>query len=166
MFASTDIFGLSSGFWLGLGRVRTRILADAHYDFGAAQSLALSEYRQEHPFDQIKSVQDVQGYAYGLGPSGRVRAEISSFGISLGGYVDYSRYTTIGGMDRWQEKIQREASGYDTVLEYGTWLMLEPPWIPLYFRGAMDFTQRKNVMANDVVERNDAQFGASTGLSF
>ncbi len=166
MYASTAIFGLSGGLWLGLGRVRTRFLADAHYDFAAAQSLALAAYRFEHPLEQVKSVQDIQGYAFGMGPSGRVRAELSSFGVTVGAYVDYARYRTIGGIDRWQERIQREASGYDIVLEHGTWLMVEPPWVPLYARASMDFIDRKSVIADHVAERRDVQFGASVGLSF
>jgi hypothetical protein len=166
MYASTDIFGLSGGLWVGLGRVRTRVLADVHYDFGAAQSLALLQYRQEHPFEQVKSVQDVQGYAFGMGPSGRVRAELSSFGVSIGGYADYGLYRSIGGMDRWQDRIQQEPSGYDTVLEYGSWLMVEPEWLPFYARGSIDFIERKSVIADHVVERIDVQFGASAGLSF
>jgi hypothetical protein len=166
MFASVNLFGLSSGLWLGLGRLRTRILADGHYDFGAGQSLALPQYRFEHPLDQVISVQDVQGYAFEIGPSGRIRAEVSSFGVSLGGYVDYGRYRHIGGMDRWQERIRQEPSGSDTVLEYGAWLMVEPRWVPIYLRGALDFTERKNVIADHVAERNDVLLGASAGLSF
>lgn len=166
MFASTAIFGLSTGLWLGFGRVRARILADAHYDFGAAQSLALLQYRQEHPYEQVKSVQDVQGYAFGTGPSGRVRAELTSFDVTLGGYVDYGRYRAIGGIDRWQDRIRVEASGYDTVLEYGAWLMVQPPWVPFYVRGALDFTERTSTTADHRVERTDTQLGASAGLSF
>jgi len=101
MYFFTDILGISTGLWLGLGRLKLRFLGDAHYDFGAAQALALPLFRQQHPYEELKSVLEVQGYDFGIGPSARIRGEVSTFGFSLGGYADYGVLRMIGGMDRW-----------------------------------------------------------------
>lgn len=166
MYSTVDIFGLSSGLWLGLGRLKMRLLADTHYDFGAAQSLSLAEYRREHPYEKLKSVLDVQGYDYGMGPFARARGEVSTLGVTLGGYVDYGFLKMIGGLDRWEERKTHEVDGRDTILEYGGFLRFEPPWIPLYFEGALDFTQRTSKLSNLTTNRDDTRIGASAGLNF
>lgn len=166
MFATTNIFGLSSGLWLGLGRLKLRLLADAHYDFGAAQSLALPQFRAEHPTAQVKSVLEVQGYDYGIGPFGRVRGEVSTLGFSVGGYVDYGFLKMIDGLDRWEERNTHEVDALDTILEYGAWARLEPSWFPMYVAGGLDFTSRTSAFGAYRAERFDTRLGASAGLSF
>lgn len=166
MFATVDILGLSSGLWLGFGRLNVRVLGDVHYDFGAAQSLALSQYRLEHPYDTLKSVLEVQGYDFGMGPDARLRAEVSTLGVSFGAYADYGFLKMIGGLDRWAERVTREDSAHDVIFEYGSFVRFETPWAPLYLAGALDFTDRKSVLDRFTVQRHDLRIGASAGLSF
>ena len=166
MFASVDILGLSTGLWLGFGGVKVRLTGDVHYDFGAPQSLALPQYRHDHPYGILPSVLEVQGYYYAMGPRGRVRGEVSTSGVSVGTYVDDSFMKMVGGLDRWQEKITLEPAGRDTVLEYGAWLRFDPPWVPLYVMGAVDFTERSSRLGEVTAYRTDTRIGASVGLSF
>lgn len=166
MFGNVDLFGISSGLWLGLGRLRLRVLADVHYDFGAAQSLSLPRYKLEHPHQQLKSVLEVQGYDYGAGPFGRIRGEVNVDGVTFGGYADYGLLRMIDGLDRWEERNPFETNGHDTIFEYGTWLRYEPPQIPLYVTGALDFTARKSTLGEITTDRFDRRMGASIGMSF
>jgi hypothetical protein len=166
MFATAHIYGLSTGLWLGLGQLKLRLLADAHYDFGAAQSLALPQFRADHPNAHVKSVLEVQGYDYGMGPFTRVRGELSTFGFSVGGYIDYGFLKMINGLDRWEDRNPQEVNALDTILEYGGWVRLEPSLVPLYVAGGLDFTSRTSAFGDYRAERFDTRIGASAGLSF
>jgi hypothetical protein len=166
MFGNVNLFGVSSGVWLGFGGLRLRVLADVHYDFGAARALSFPQYKLEHPRQELKSVLEVQGYDYGIGPSGRIRGEVTIDGVTFGGYADYGFLRMIGGLDRWEEQNPFETNGHDTIFEYGTWLRYEPSQIPLYVMGALDFTARKSTLGEITTDRFDRRMGASVGLSF
>src|SRR6185436_962922 len=146
MFGKVNLFGVSSGVWRGFGGLRLRVLGDVHYDFGAAQALSFPRYKLEHPHQELKSVLEVQGYDYGIGPSGRIRGEVAIHGVTFGGYADYGLLRAIGGLDRWEEQSPFETNGHDTIFEYGTWLRYEPPNIPFYVTGALDFTARESTL--------------------
>lgn len=166
MFASASLFGASGGLWLGFGDLKLRALADVHYDFGAAQSLSFVQYKREHPTEQLKSVLEIQGYDYGVGPSGRVRAEASVSGFTLGGYFDYGMLRAIGGLDRWENRNPHETYGRDTVLEYGASVRYEHDRIPFYVGAALDYTVRTSTLDGITTDRFDRRVGGSAGLSF
>lgn len=166
MYTSTDIVGASGGLWLGLGRLQTRFLGEVRYDFASVQSLALPGYRKLHPFDALKSVLIIQGYEYSMGLSGRLRAEASIGGASLGGYVEYSHYRGIGGMDRFQPRITNDVNGVDLIAEYGAWIGYDTPVVPLYVRGTLDWISRDSTLGDIEVARLDRRLGVSIGLHF
>lgn len=88
MYASTPLFGLSLGSWLGMGPLKARILADLRYDFAAARSLSLPAFVARHGDESLKSVLTVQGYQFEMGIAGRIRTELEAYGFSLGAYLD------------------------------------------------------------------------------
>jgi hypothetical protein len=114
----------------------------------------------------LKSVLDVQGYDYGIGPSGRIRAEASTSGVALGGYADGGMLHMIGGLDRWENQSPYETYGRDTMLEYGAWVRFEPQPMPFYVSGALDVTVRTSTLGTITTDRTDTRVGASMGLSF
>jgi hypothetical protein len=166
MFGNVSMFGVSSGLWLGFGPFRLRALGDVHYDFGSAQSLAFPKYKLQNPHQELKSVLEVQGYDYGVGPSARIRAEVTVDGVTLGGHADYGFLRMIGGLDRWEERNPFETNGHETIFEYGTWLRYEPQRIPVYIMGSLDFTARTSRLVDVTADRLDKRIGASIGLSF
>jgi hypothetical protein len=165
LFSSVHLFGASGGFWLGMGLLRARVLTEARYDFAAVNSLAFDEFRARHPNIRVKSVLEEQGYQFALGPSFRLRMELSMAPVSIGGSVEDSRYHVVGALDRRQEVIE-DVDASEGVLEYGAFLAVAPVELPLFVRGSADFTVRRSSLGDVVARRRDERFGVAGGLEF
>lgn len=166
MYSATQLVGVSLGSWLASGALAARFLGDAHYDFAGVQPLALQDYRRAHPGETLKSVLEIQGYEYSMGPSARLRAEASAYGVTLSGYGDYARYVTVNGIDRTQGQFSREVNASDVIFEYGAALGAQLPWVPVYLRTSFDGVWRHSDFGEYYVVRNDRRFAVGAGLGF
>jgi hypothetical protein len=166
MYASASVTGVSGGFWLGLGPIQARVSGAAHYDFAGVRPLALPAYQRLHPRDKLKSVLVLQGYEYSMGPSARLRGEVSVGGLTLGAYGDFSYYRSVDGMDRTQEAITRDPEAHDVIFEYGTSASVRTPLLPLFLRASADWVMRDSVLGDQQLKRTDRRLAAAAGLSF
>lgn len=165
MYASTPLFGLSFGSWLGMGALKARILADVRYDFAAARSLALPAFLARHGDTSVKSVLTVQGYQFEMGVAGRARAELEAYGFTLGGHFELAHYDALNGLDRTQETT-RDVNAYDKIGEYGVFVRQVPEHVPIFIAGFIDWLDRASLLGDMRATRLDTRVGVAAGLAF
>ncbi|WP_428269469.1 DUF3943 domain-containing protein [Haliangium sp.] len=116
--------------------------ARLHGDFAGVHASPYAQWEATYPDEIGKSILRKQGYYYGWGWSGRLRASLRLPYLTLGGALFHGRYASQEGLDRSQENLTIDVEASDTVRDYELWLRLQLFSTPLHVQlGA--YSQRR-----------------------
>ena len=109
--AEIEILGPRFHWWLEI---------EAFLNFSQVNAFALSVYSQIHPLDGLKSTLKKYGYYYALGLTLGIKSSVSFRKLEISGWMRYHGFSSIEGLDRFQEYVtddihlrdQRSAFGF------------------------------------------------------
>lgn len=148
--------------WAGL---RASLWARAHADFGGIGSLAYPLWRDAFPDERPKAILLKEGYYYGLGATGRLRASLGFGPLELRSSFEAAYYDSVEGLDRAKELVTADVEASDLFRNTSFDLVLQPlDWLSL----SAGVSERRNLSKVDdartttkILER-----GVSATLSF
>ncbi len=115
--------------WRG---IRAKLWARAHVDFGGIGSLAYPLWLEEFPDERPKAILLKEGYYYGLGGTGRVRASLGWGPIELRSTLEAAYYDSVEGLDRTKELVTADVEATDLFRNTNVELVLQPlDWLSL-----------------------------------
>lgn len=109
--------------WRGL---RAELWARAHADFAGIGSLAYPLWRDSFPDERPKAILLKEGYYYGLGGTGRVRASLGWGPLELRSSFEAAYYDSVEGLDRAKELVAVDVEATDLFRNTSFDLVLEP----------------------------------------
>lgn len=120
--------------------------------FGSVSAPSFAYWRQENPKGRTKTVLQQEGYFFGWGVFGRADARLGFRSLELRGELGYSRFASIEGLDRSQERVASDAHGVEIPIDYGlsAWATELP--VPLSLGAAVEGRARISRMPG--VERH------------
>jgi hypothetical protein len=119
-----------------------RARARGHVDFVGVHAEAWPRWRDAHPDEVTKKILTTHGYYYGWGVSGRLELEVATPRVSAGGVVEYARYGSDEGLDRFQEDLTIDVEANDTILEWEAWLRVLPTRGRVFVEGRVTHQDR------------------------
>jgi len=149
-------------YWRGF---RAELWARVHPDFGGIGSLTYPSWQAAYPDDRPKSILLKEGYYYGLGATGRLRASLGWGPLELRSSFEAAYYDSIEGYDRAKELVEVDVEATDLFRNTAFDLVLKPAaWLAL----SAGVTQRKNLSkAEDFRETTTIlERGVSATLAF
>lgn len=100
--------------WTRFGRgFKLRVVADAYLDFALMHAFAFNAYSAAHPIEGLKTTLSYFGYAYALGGSASVRADLEAGGLWLRGLVSAGAWDSWEGLDRFQSELTNDVGVSD-----------------------------------------------------
>jgi hypothetical protein len=115
--------------WRGF---RAELWARAHPDFGGIGALAYPDWQAAYPDERPKAILLKQGYYYGFGATGRLRASLGWGPLELQASFEAAYYDSVEGYDRAKELVTVDVEATDLFRNTSFDLVLEPvPWLRL-----------------------------------
>jgi hypothetical protein len=152
--------------WLSAAGVRFHSALEASFDFGSIRPAAFAAWHEAHSAEFAKSVLEQYGYAYDWGVSGRLHAELSYRRAELGLRFSYGRYSSIEGLDRYEERITRNTPSVDDLIGYENWIGYQLPHLPIELRMTYESRMHRGSLAGVEVQRWERLAMADVGLTF
>jgi hypothetical protein len=114
------------------GRLTARLDLDATIDFSMINSLAYNRYSADHNVWGVKTTVHNWGYYYAIGYNliGRLNLRYGSVQATAG--INFQRFSSIQGLDRFQDRIIDDARLADSRLIYSAGLTAQLPRTPLF----------------------------------
>jgi hypothetical protein len=134
-------------------------------DFAPIRSLAWPRVHAADPSAVYKSSLERE-YQYNLGFSNRWYAELRLHALLLSGEINWGRYQSIEGLDRFQEQITRDLPGTEALDERRVVVALEPPGAPLRAYAGVERSSHVSQLGGFAGARLERRFIAGMGLAF
>jgi len=109
---------------------RLRLVLDAYLDFAMVNSFALNRYSESHDISGIKTALLLQGYYYALGTTLSSGINIYFRNFVFKGLLKYFAYSSIEGLDRFQDEVVDDFHITDSRLKTIFSLSYKLLWIP------------------------------------
>jgi len=107
-----------------------RLVIDAYLDFAMVNSFALNRYSENHDISGIKTALLLQGYYYGIGTTLSSGVSIYFGKFVFKGLLKYFTYSSIEGIDRFQDEVTDDFHITDSRLKTIFSLSYKLCWIP------------------------------------
>jgi hypothetical protein len=148
------------------GRLRTRFDAGAALNFSMVNSLPFNLYSATHDTWGVKTTLQNWGYYYALGTTltARAEAEIGAWRAAAG--VDYRRFSSIQGLDRYQDHVTDDGRLTDSRLVSSASLTARFPQTPVFAAITVDRIDRRGSFHQTIVSAHEARFTYQIGVSF
>ena len=132
--------GFRRGGFRSLARLRV------YPSFGGVSAPSYAFWRRREPTVRTKTVLQQEGYFFGWGLLGQIEARVGLRSVELRGELGYSRFESIEGLDRSQERVAADPHGIEIALSYGlsAWAAELP--VPLSFGAAIEGSARTSRM--------------------
>jgi hypothetical protein len=111
--------------------VALSVAARAHPDFAGLGAPAFYDWSAAHREEKGKHILHRQGYFYGWGASGSLRASLRLGPVRFDAGIFHGRYWSQDGLDRHVESITVDVPAEGQVLFYSGSIGLKPPLLPL-----------------------------------
>jgi hypothetical protein len=143
-----------------------RLDLEATFDFGLINSLAYNEYSADHDVWGVKTTLHDWGYYYSLGYSlgGRLDLRHGAWRAEAG--VQYQRFHSIQGLDRFQERIIDDSSLNDSRLIYSASFAAMIPRTPLFLSLNLERIDRWGRFHEVSAKNHELRFFYRAGIIF
>jgi len=148
------------------GRLRTRIDLGAALNFSLVNALPFNQYSATHDSWGVKTTLQNWGYYYALGTTltGRAEAEIGVWRATAG--ADYRRFTSIQGLDRFQEDITDDGRLTDSRFVSSASLTARFPRTPMFATLKVEGINRRGSFHETTAHAHERRFSYEIGVSF
>lgn len=157
--------GIAAETKLSWGGLRLALWARAHADFGGIGSLAYPLWLDDFPDERPKAILLKEGYYYGVGGTGRVRASLGWGPLELRSSFEAAYYDSVEGLDRAKELVTADVEATDLFRNTSVDLVLQPlAWLSL----SGGVSERKNLSKVDDARTTTTilERGVAATLSF
>jgi hypothetical protein len=130
-----------------------------HGDYVGVHAMNYHQWQDAYPDETGKTVLAREGYHYGWGLSGRLKAELAVSRFGIGASAFYGQYRSQQNFDRLQEMITRDQVGLNRLIDYEAWLraqlygtaFVEVRRTGNYRRASLDeFSGRNQIVRNTI----------------
>ena len=114
--AIINLIGPSARLTLYSSPFKFDITADAYFDFGLVNSFALNKYSEDNDIfeNRMKTTLSYYGYYYAFGYTLNLNTRLEVGNLSFSGGFRYQNYSSIQGLDRFQDEIRDDSKVYDS----------------------------------------------------
>jgi hypothetical protein len=153
--------------WTGYaGQLSARIDLEATFDFSMINSMAFNEYSAGHEVWGVKTTLNNWGYYYSLGYSLNAGLDLRLGGLRAEAGLKYQWFSSIEGIDRFQEQVTDDSPLRDSRLACHASLSLAIPRTPLFLSLNLENIERHGRFHDVRVRNNDLRFFYKLGFSF
>jgi hypothetical protein len=135
------------------GRLTARLDLEATVDFSMVNSLAYNDYSLGHDVWGVKTTLHNWGYYYSFGYSLGGRIDLRFKGLRAEGGLHYQRFSSIQGLDRFQDDITDDSRLNDSRFVYHAGLSAAIPRTPIFLSLNLEGIDRRGRF-HDVCVRN------------
>jgi hypothetical protein len=165
-FSSLHIVGPAFN-WTGYaGKFCVRFNLDATFDFSMINSMAFNEYSVGHEVWGVKTTLNNWGYYYSLGYSLGAGLDLRLGGLRAEAGVKYQRFSSIQGIDRFQEQVTDDSPLSDSRLACSAGLSAVIPRTPFLLSLNLENIERRGRFHDVSVRNNELRFFYRLGVSF
>jgi len=148
------------------GRLTTRLDLEATVDFSMINSLAYNSYSADHDVWGVKTTLHNWGYYYSLGYSLDGRFDVRYGALRATAGLQYQRFHSIQGLDRFQKDIIDDSSLSDSRLVTSAGLSAAIPRTPLFISLNVETIKRWGRFHEVSVKNHEVRFFYQLGFSF
>ena len=148
------------------GRLTARFDLEATVDFGMINSLAYNEYSADHDVWGVKTTLHNWGYYYSMGYSLGGRFDLRIGGLRAEAGIYYQYFSSIQGLDRFQEDLLDDSRLADSRLVYNAGLSAAIPRTPLFVSLNLEGIDRRGRFHEVNVKNHEVRFFYQLGVSF
>ena len=153
--------------WTGYaGKLSARFDLDATFDFSMINSLAFNEYSAGHEIWGVKTTLNNWGYYYSLGYSLNAGLDLRLGGLRAEAGVTYQHFSSIQGIDRFQEQVTDDSTLTDSRLACSASLSAAIPRTPLFISLNLESIERRGRFHDVSARDNELRFFYRLGVSF
>jgi hypothetical protein len=153
--------------WSGYaGGLAARLDLEATLDFSMINSLAYNDYSAGHDVWGVKTTLHNWGYYYSLGYTLGGRLDLRYGALRFESGVRYQRFSSIQGLDRFQDKITDDSRLSDSRLVYSAGLSAAIPRTPLFLSLNLEGIDRWGRFHDICVKNHELHFFYSLGVQF
>ncbi len=166
--AIINLFGPSAHLTLYSLPFKFEINSDVYLDFGLVNSFALNKYSEGHDLfkDRIKTTLAYYGYYYAFGYTLNLGTGLTIGNLSINGGVRHQKYTSIQGLDRFQERIINDNKGHDSRSVLNGSVRYRIPGSKLSFSMLIEKISRKGTFEDITVKENETRIFSSLNFHF
>jgi len=153
--------------WTGYaGTLSARIDLEATFDFSMINSMAFNAYSADHEIWGVKTTLNNWGYYYALGYSLAAGLDLRLGGLRAEAGLKYQWFSSIEGIDRFQEQVTDDSHLRDSRLACHAGLSLAIPRTPLFLSLNLENIERRGRFHDVSIRNNDLRFFYKLGVSF
>ena len=165
-FSSIHIIGPAFN-WTGYsGRLTARLDLEATMDFSLINSLAYNGYSADQEVWGVKTTLHNWGYYYSLGYSLGGRLDVRYGGLWAEAGIHYQRFSSIQGLDRFQDDIIDDSRLSDSRLVYNAGLSIAIPRTPLFLSLNLEGIERRGSFHEVHKCSRETRFYYQIGVTF
>ena len=148
------------------GQLTARLDLEATADFSMVNSLAYNDYSAGHDVWGVKTTLHNWGYYYSLGYSLGGRLGLRYGGLRAEAGIQYQRFHSIQGLDRFQNDILDDSRLADSRLVYNAGLSAAVPRTPLFISLNLEGIDRWGRFHEVCVKNHELRFFYRVGVQF
>ena len=164
--STVHLFGPALAMTRYAGAFTGRLDLQATLDFAMINSLAYNAYSADHDVWGVKSTLHNWGYYYSLGCSLGGRFDLQYRGLRAEAGIQYQRFHSIQGLDRFQDHIIDDSRLSDSRLVYSAALSAAIPRTPLFLSLKLEGIDRCGRFHEVSVSNHETRFYYQVGVNF
>jgi len=166
--AIINLIGPSTHISLYSSPFKLEITADAYFDFGLINSLALNKYSQNNNIfkTRMKTTLSYYGYYYAFGYTLNLNTKLKLGNIFFTGGAKYQKYGSIQGLDRFEDKVQDDSKIIDSRSIFSSSIGYKIPRTNLVISILFERRNRRGSLHDITVKASETRILSSIGFLF
>jgi hypothetical protein len=148
------------------GRLTVRLDLEATVDFSMINALAYNRYSADHNVWGVKTTLHNWGYYYAFGYNLIGRLDLRCGMVRASAGINFQRFSSIQGLDRFQDDLTDDSRLADSRLIYSTGLTAQLPRTPLFLSLNVETINRWGRFHEVSVSNREVRFFYQLGISF
>ncbi|MEI6667459.1 MAG: DUF3943 domain-containing protein [Acidobacteriota bacterium] len=164
--SSVHLPGPTVGLTMYAGKLRTRLDLGAALNFSMINSLPFNQYSATHDTWGVKTTLQNWGYYYALGATLTGSAEAEYGAWSAAANLDYRRFGSIQGLDRYQNQVTDDGRLVDSRLVTAASLTVRLPRTPVFATVAVRGIDRRGWFHETAAHVRETRVSYEMGVNF
>jgi hypothetical protein len=165
-YSAIHLIGPDYNLTMYSGALTVRLDLATTLDFSMVNSLAYNSYSADHDVWGVKTTLHNWGYYYSMGYTLNGRVDVRTKGLRLEAGIEYQRYASIQGLDRFQDDILDDSRLADSRFAYNAAFSIAVPRSPFFFSFNLERIDRWGRFHEVSVKNHELRFFYKVGVSF